>query len=239
MKPEIVIADPPDLAREFARRLSAALRQAAAGGRACGIALPGGSVAETFLPVLAAAGSDWRGAAWFWGDERAVPPDHPDSNYGLAKRLLLDRIRPDPLRVHRMPGEAADLEAAARACEAMFVEVLGEAAALDVALLGVGPDGHVCSLFPGHPALGERGRRVVAVTDSPKPPPRRLTLTRAALAAARTVVVAAFGETKAEVIREAAEDPQSMLPVALVLREAREALLLLDPAAARLLASGR
>jgi 6-phosphogluconolactonase len=239
VKPEIVVDAPPALAREFARRLRPALAQATADHRPWAIALPGGSVAETFFPVLAAADLDWRPVAFFWGDERAVPPTHPDSNYALARRLLLERIPLDPAQVHRMPAESPDLETAARACEATLVDVLGEPPVLDVALLGVGPDGHVCSLFPGHAALAEPVRRVVAVTDSPKPPPGRLTLTRAALAAARTVTVAAFGAAKAAVIREAVEDPASMLPVALALRESRRALLLLDPPAARLLAPDR
>jgi 6-phosphogluconolactonase len=99
-------------------------------------------------------------------------------------------------------------------------------------LLGVGPDGHVCSLFPGHPLLDEQHRFVAAILDSPKPPPRRLTLTLPALAAARLLVVAAFGEATAAVMREALEDPKSGLPVALALRGAKQALVLLDAAAA-------
>jgi 6-phosphogluconolactonase len=99
----------------------------------------------------------------------------------------------------------------------------------------VGPDGHVCSLFPGHPLLAERRRWVAVVEDSPKPPPRRLTLTLPVLAAAELVVVAALGTSKAEVVREALADKESALPLALVVRQARRAVLLLDPDAAQLI----
>ena len=102
-------------------------------------------------------------------------------------------------------------------------------------LLGVGPDGHVCSLFAGHPVLAVRDRAVAAVEDSPKPPPRRLTLTLPVVTGADQVAVVALGRGKAEVIRAAVEDPGSPLPVALVAREARRTLFLLDPEAASLL----
>ena len=111
----------------------------------------------------------------------------------------------------------------------------GERAGRGGALLGVGPDGHVCSLFAGHPLLAERKRSVAAIEDSPKPPPRRLTLTLPVLTGADLVVVVALGEGKAEIVRSALEDPRSALPVALVAQQARESLFLLDAGAARLL----
>jgi 6-phosphogluconolactonase len=116
-----------------------------------------------------------------------------------------------------------------------MTRVLGAPPRLDIALLGVGPDGHVCSLFPGHPLLLERERSVAPIEDSPKPPPRRLTLTLPALWSAEVLVVAALGEGKAAVLRDALEDPGSELPVALAMRGARGALVLLDPPAASLL----
>ena len=131
-----------------------------------------------------------------------------------------------------MRADDDDKDAAARAYESILVEHAGSPPALDVALLGVGPDGHVCSLFPGHRLLQEEIRLVAPISDSPKPPPQRLTLTLPALAAARLLVVAVFGAAKARVMREALEDPASRLPVALVLRGATQALLLLDPPAA-------
>jgi 6-phosphogluconolactonase len=99
-------------------------------------------------------------------------------------------------------------------------------------LLGVGDDGHVCSLFPNHPLLAEERRWVAAVTDSPKPPSSRLTLTLPALGAARVIVLAAFGESKASAVRAALWDPDSSLPMAVAIRRSQHALILLDPAAA-------
>jgi len=213
------------LARDLERRAGAAI---AARGR-FSLALPGGSVAEAFLPVLSRAAIDWSRVDLFFGDERAVPPEHSDSNFALAKRLLLD---PVAARVHRLRGESEDLGAEASRAEHDLVETAGPDGALDVALLGVGPDGHVCSLFPGHPALRENARLIAVVEDSPKPPPRRITLTLPALRRARCVAVAAFGAAKADVVAEAVGNPDSTLPVALVVRQARDAWLLLDPAAA-------
>lgn len=194
------------------------------------IALPGGSVATEGFPRLAASELDWAHVDVFWGDERAVPPTHPDSNFGVARSLLLDRVGAPPERIHRMLADREDLDQAARDYEATV-----RAVGLDLVLLGVGPDGHVCSLFPGHALLAEEARWVMPIEDSPKPPPRRLTLTLPALAAARSVIVVVLGAAKATVVRDAVEDELSELPLALVLRGASRSLLLLDPAAASLL----
>ena len=235
MKPEIVVDIPDALAHVFADRFAAAAQAAIAARGQFSCALPGGSVAETFFPVLARAQLAWDKVEFFWGDERAVGPDEPDSNYGLAKRLLLDPVRADPQRVHRMAGEGRDLEAAARSYEAEMVRVLGEPPRIDLVVLGLGPEGHICSLFPGHPLLRERVRRVAAIIDSPKPPPRRITFTMLPLELAGTICVAGFGDSKAAAIREAVEAPDSQIPVALALRAARRALILVDPPAAGLL----
>jgi len=228
---ETIIAPPMELASVFAERVVDAAADARGRGRALSLVLPGGSVAETFLPVLADTGFDWSAIDVFWGDERAVPAEHPDSNYRLADELLLAHVSIPSARVHRMPGDAAQLDAGALAYEAELIRVLGSPPRFDVVLLGVGPDGHVCSLFPGHRALAEATRLVVAVTDSPKPPPSRLTLTLPALDEA-AIFVAAFGETKADVIRQALSDERCQLPVALAARRGRSATFLLDPAAA-------
>ncbi len=235
MKPEIVIAAPETLGHVFAERFAALARPAitAAGHFSC--ALPGGSVAEAFFPPLARTSVAWDAVEFFWGDERAVGPDNPDSNYGLAKRLLLDPVGADPRRVHRVVTEGGDLEAAARAYQEDLRRVLGDPPHIDVVVLGVGPEGHICSLFPGHALLRERVRLVAAITDSPKPPPRRITFTMLPLELARTICIAGFGESKAHAIREAVERPDSEMPVALALRAAQQALVLVDPAAASLL----
>jgi 6-phosphogluconolactonase len=232
MAPQIHVGEAPALSARLARLFEDQAGRAQEGRGVCAVALPGGSVAGIFFPDLARAQCDWSRVAFFWGDERAVPPDHPDSNYGLARRLWLEPAGIPGASVHRMPADAADLTLAARAYEEEMTRVLGTPSRLDVALLGVGPDGHVCSLFPGHSLLQERDRRVAAIEDSPKPPPRRLTLTLPALWAAEVVVVAAMGEGKAGVLREALEDPASELPVAQAMRGAGRVVVLLDPPAA-------
>ena len=234
LRVETIVATPAELARVFADRLTIAARLAQKNGRALSLVLPGGSVAEIFLPVIAEAAVDWAQVNVFWGDERAVGPDHPESNYRLADALLLSRVAIDRARVHRMPADGPELDAGASAYEAELVRVLGKPPRFDVVLLGVGPDGHVCSLFPGHQALEETSRRVVAVTDAPKPPPRRLTLTLAALEGAE-IYIAAFGAAKAEVVRSALLTPASPLPVARAARAGARTAFLLDRDAAGLL----
>jgi 6-phosphogluconolactonase len=235
MKPEVIIDSRAALATAFAERFAAEALAAIAARGSFSCALPGGSVAQAFFPALAQARVAWDKVDFFWGDERAVGADDPDSNYGLARRLLLDAVRADPARVHRIAGECADLDAAARAYEATLVRVLGNPPRIDMVVLGFGPEGHVCSLFPGHRLLNESVRCVAAIIDSPKPPPRRITLTRQPLDLARMVCVAGFGAPKANVIRDALQDPRSQLPVALALRGARRALVLTDAPAAALL----
>jgi 6-phosphogluconolactonase len=223
------------LAENLAGRFEVAGRQAITSRSRFTVALPGGSVATTFFPRLARVPLDWSNVDFFWGDERAVPPSDPDSNYALARTLWLEPARVPAERVHRMKAEEADLGKAAADYAGELERVAGSPPRLDLVLLGVGPDGHVCSLFAGHPVLAVRDAAVAVVEDSPKAPPRRLTLTLPVLTAAELVVVVALGRGKAEVIRAAIEDAASALPVALVARQARRTALLLDPDAARLL----
>jgi len=199
------------------------------------LALPGGSVATSFFPRLARVPFDWSRTDFFWGDERAVPPDHPDSNYAAARSLWLTPAGVPEASVHRMKAEEPDLGEAAADYARELAGVAGSPPRLDLVLLGVGPDGHVCSLFAGHPVLGLRDRAVAVVEDSPKPPPRRLTLTLPVVTGAALVIVVALGRGKAEIIRAALEDSGSALPVALVARQARRATFLLDAEAASLL----
>jgi len=212
---ETIVATPAELASAFAARVASTAQRVQATGRALSLVLPGGSVAEGFFPVLAQAAIDWSMV----------------EVYRLADELLLRRVAIDRSRIHRMEAEAADLYAAARQYETDLGQTLGIPPRFDLVLLGVGPDGHVCSLFPGHRALDETARRVVAVTDSPKPPPARLTLTLAALAGAE-IYIAAFGAAKAAVVGEALTNRTSRLPVARAARAGRATLFLLDDGAA-------
>jgi 6-phosphogluconolactonase len=235
MLPEIVIRDSAGLAESLAVLLTREAESALAARASFSVALSGGSVATSFFPRLARLPVDWSRTDFFWCDERAVPPTDPESNYAAARVLWLEPAGVPAARVHRMPADAPDLATAARGYERELVRALGETPRLDLVLLGVGPDGHVASLFPGHRTLGEEQRLVLAVEDSPKPPPRRLTLSLPPLTAARLVVVAALGAAKAEVVQEALEDARSVLPLALVLRGAARSAVLLDAdAAARL-----
>jgi 6-phosphogluconolactonase len=231
MTAEVVVKSPADLAAVFMDRLMGLALRARAEDRSLSVALPGGSVAETFLPVAARAQLDWTAIDWFWGDERAVPPDHLDSNFRVANDLLFSRVPIDASRIHRMRGEASDLSAAASDYELELMRMLGVPPRFDLVLAGVGADGHVCSLFPDHAALRETSRFVVAITDAPKPPPARLTLTLPALADT-VLVIAAFGASKTFAVAEALENRASNLPMALAARCARHALFLVDPPAA-------
>lgn len=200
-------------------------------GRAS-LALPGGSVADTCLPRLTSVRLEWRRVHVAFGDDRAVPPDDADSNYGRASRLLLSRVPVPSAHVYRIPGESPDLDVAAADYERTLVGALGTPPVIDVVLLGVGEDGHVCSLFPGHDVAPAPAGWVAAVRDAPKPPPRRLTLTMPTLLAARHVLVVAMGAAKAPAIREALADQASLLPVARVLHAGQQVELVLDTAAA-------
>lgn len=172
------------------------------------VALSGGDTPRPLYQSLAspdlAMKIPWKRIHLFWGDERAVPPDHPDSNYRTAYETLIAHVPIPPENVHRMPGEKSDLQAAA--CE--YEEILrrffggppGEWPVFDLIFLGIGSDGHTASLFPGSPALNEKERWVVAV-PAEKVRSARLTLTLPVLNQARQIVFLAAGKEKAPVVR--------------------------------------
>src|SRR5262249_42492587 len=158
------------------------------------LAVPGGSVAAAFLPVLARTVLPWEHVRLFWVDERAVPATDLASNYGTARRLWLGAAAASRVAWHPLFDGviSADevvahlaLERAARDQSRELERLLGAPPAFDVALLGVGEDGHVASLFPGHPAFLSPTGWVVPVYDAPKPPRHRLTITLPVLRAAR------------------------------------------------------
>ena len=194
------------------------------------VALTGGSAAPALFPTLATLAVNWSRTEIFWSDERAVPPDHPDSNYALASKLLLVPARVPAARIHRMLGELPDLDQAARRASDELRSVAGSPPHLDIALLGVGADGHIASIFPGHDLGGAALQPCLPVYDSPKPPARRLTLAFPVLADAGAVIVIALGRTKAPVMRAALADSGDT-PIAELLRRAASSLVLLDRAA--------
>jgi 6-phosphogluconolactonase len=239
MPPEIIVDKPPNLAEALASRFESEGGRALAAKGRFAVALPGGSVATAFFPRLARVPFDWSRTEFFWGDERAVPPSDPESNYGLARSLWLEPAAVPAERIHRMDADTPDPQGAAASYAAELVRVLGTPPRLDFVLLGVGPDGHVCSLFPGHALLREQRRWVAPIENAPKPPSRRLTATLPLLTNAELVVVAALGIAKAEVLREAIEQPASSLPLALVMRATRRTVVLIDAAAASSLSGAR
>jgi len=190
---ETVVDKAESLAESLAARFEEEARHAVAARGRFTVALPGGSVATSFFPRLARVPFDWSRTDFFWGDERAVPPDHADSNYAAARSLWLTPAGVPEASVHRMKAEEPDLAQAAADYARELAEVAGSPPCLDLVLLGVGPDGHVCSLFAGHPVLGLRDRAVAVVEDSPKPPPRRLTLTLPVVTGAALLGVVLLG----------------------------------------------
>jgi 6-phosphogluconolactonase len=155
----------------------------------------------------------------------------------MALRMLLVPARVPAARIHRMQGELPEIEQAARRATDELRSIAGDPPALDLVLAGVGEDGHVASIFGGRsaPSSGAKTDPVVAVHDSPRPPPRRLTLTLDVLSGAGLVIVAAFGASKAAAMRDALERSGATTPVAELLRRAISPVVLLDREAAGLL----
>jgi len=228
MNPDVVVAPLPMLLERLIEDVREESARANARRGLFAMALTGGSVGVFGFPALATVPFDWNLTHLFWGDERAVPTTSDDSNFGLARKLWLTPAGVTAAAIHRMPADNPDLNAAAHHYRDEILRVLGASPRFDHVLLGVGPDGHVASLFPGHPALSEERELVLPIVDSPKPPPRRLTLTMPMLTGAERVVVMALGNMKAAAMKEALTRDDSSLPVALVLRRSRRPLVLLD-----------
>lgn len=196
------------LSRAAADEVVAIIEQAlAARGRAF-VALSGGSTPKTLYADLATRRLDWTRVTLFWSDERAVPPDHADSNFRLAKEALFDHL--PRLVAHRMHGEAADLQAAAGDYERQILKDI-PGRAFDLILLGLGPDGHTASLFPGSAALSER-QRLVTANVVPSLETTRLTFTFPLLNAARNVLFLVAGKNKAPAVAQVLEGPPGTLP---------------------------
>lgn len=186
------------------------------------VALAGGSTPRALYETLAGApwrdDIDWR-ASWIWfGDERCVPPTHEDSNYRMAQETLLSRVDCPPSQVQRMEGER-DPHAAARDYQRLLEERLPREELpdlpprLDLVLLGLGPDGHIASLFPDTPILDQRGTLVDAVFV-PRLSAWRVSLTYPLIEAARRVMMLVTGESKADIVAAVLADRAPELPVA-------------------------
>ncbi|HUH15232.1 MAG TPA: 6-phosphogluconolactonase [Gaiellaceae bacterium] len=188
------------------------------------LALSGGGTVGRAYELAAELRPDWSGLDVWFGDDRAVPPNDERSNHRLVRAALLDRLSRLP-EVHRVRGELGAEAAAARYDDEL------EGITLDLALNGIGPDGHTASLFPGAPGLDERARRAIAAEAGLEPFVPRVTMTPPMFADAALLVYLVTGAGKAEAVRRAfAADPSPDVPASLI--RGRETLALLDPEAA-------
>ncbi|MCY7373438.1 MAG: 6-phosphogluconolactonase [Spirochaetaceae bacterium] len=246
----LVHRDPDELAAAVAARLLTRLVDVQSARGSASLVLTGGSIARRIYEAVAespARGAvDWRRLDVWWGDERFLPSGDAERNETLARESLLDALPLDPARVHPMPAsdgpDGNDPEAAAsryadELSQASRPEDHGPAPAFDVCLLGVGPDGHIASLFPGMPALYDE-RPVVAVRGAPKPPPVRISLTVPVVQGSREVwcVVAGADKAKAVAMALSGAGPTQVPAAAATGRD--RTLWLLDRAAARSLPPG-
>jgi 6-phosphogluconolactonase len=195
------------------------------------VALAGGETPRRAYELLAESIHDWDGVELWFGDERCVGPDDPESNYHMVAETLLAHAAIDPARVHRIPGELGPYDAArayaAELCEHVPRDENGTPV-LDVVVLGLGVDGHTASLFPGGEEL-ESQDICVAVTRAPKPPPERVTLSLPVLRAARHCVMLATGASKADAVAAVIAGPDRHVPASL-LRAGRLELIVDDAA---------
>jgi 6-phosphogluconolactonase len=267
MHPEIWIGEDAEaLAREGVRRISETARRSIAARGRFVLALAGGNTPRKLYKILAATdGIDWRHVEIFFSDERLVPLGDQDSNYRMARETLLDHVAIPPGQVHAVPTHLPPDEAAV-AYELALREILGvKEPRLDVALLGMGPDGHTASIFPGSrllagldndfliddpntgPLSNQRPtptlntfateRLIAPVTDSPKPPPQRVTMTPYVLNLSRHVLVLVAGEDKVAAVSAALESDARIaeIPVRAIAPPTGELVWLLDRRAARAL----
>lgn len=195
--------DSASLAQHIAHRFTGRLAEIQAEGRRPSVVLTGGTVATAAYELIAdsvGAPVDWTAVDMYWGDERFVPLGDSDRNDQQALDAFLTRVGVPQAGLHRIAGDDGSLTAAEAATA--YAATLPEGA-FDIVLLGMGPDGHVASLFPGFPQLHEMALRAVPVPDSPKPPPVRISLTYPVLNHADAVWFLVSGEGKAEAVARA------------------------------------
>jgi 6-phosphogluconolactonase len=224
------------LAQAAARRVVDAARESIARSGTFTFTLSGGSTPKALYELLAndeyRDRIDWPRVEIFFGDERTVPPDHPDSNYRMANQALLSKVPIKPENIHRMRGEI-DPEQAAKEYGQLLKRRFGDDGGPDLVLLGIGDDGHTASLFPHTAALRETKHRAFA-NPVPKLNTTRLTLTAPLINRAGEILVLSAGENKAPVIRQILEEPPDpdRLPIQMIFPASGNLTYLLDVAAA-------
>lgn len=215
----VILEDEDEVANVVANRLAGAARE---GGN---VVLTGGTTPRRAYERAAKLAPDWSNVALWWGDERCVPPDDENSNYGMARKALLDNLDRWPREVHRIKGELGKERAAED-----YDQELGDTQ-LDLLLLGIGPDGHVASLFPNAPTLRQR-RRVLPAEAGFEPFIDRVTLSLPTLRSAQEILFVVAGKAKAEAARRAfAEEPGPETPASLVRASSGRTTAILDRAA--------
>jgi 6-phosphogluconolactonase len=221
-------ADAEGVAQRAAEQIARQLQRTCREAGVAHLALSGGSTPTRTYELLAGEQTDWATVEVWFADERCVAPHEPDSNYRLAAESLLEPAGVPPERVHRMKGElgpeegARDYAAALRAHGPSAESGLGAKGlpVLDLVVLGIGPDGHVASLFPGADTLDPTARELcLGVHNSPKPPPQRITLSLAMLRAARSCLLLATGASKADALNAMLAEPTPHVPASLLRRE--------------------
>lgn len=240
-EPTVLVHRTPELLAEaVCARLITTLVDVQSTGRIPSWVLTGGTIADRVHAAVNASPAreavDWSRVEFWWGDERFLPAGDPDRNETQARRALLDDLRLDPALVHPMPPSDAVADDPDRAAAA-YADALraasrpedhGDVPTFDILMLGVGPDGHVASLFPELPALHEETRAAVAVRGAPKPPPVRVTLTMPVLKRAREVWFVVSGEEKARAVHLALSGAGELQIPAAGPRGAQQTLWLLD-----------
>lgn len=237
MSPVVLVhPDESVLAASIAARLITSLADVQASGSGGSVVLTGGGIGTACLAAVAASPAlkavDWSRVEFWWGDERFVPSGDPARNETGARDALLDHIPADPALIHPMATSdgayGSDVDAAATAYAAIVP------ASFDIVLLGIGPEGHIASLFPDRPELSDT-RLAVPVRNSPKPPPTRISLTYGPIRSASEVWILASGSSKADAIAAVVDGaPASECPAAGAIGRTRTLLLVDEAAAAKL-----
>jgi 6-phosphogluconolactonase len=234
----LVLASPAELFRAAAEQFRDCAAQAVAERGRFSVALSGGSTPKGLYSLLASgsiANIPWDKICFFWGDERHVPPDHPESNFRMAQESLLSKVPVPADHVFRIRGEEQDADVAARQYEralaTFFALQPGQFPRFDLILLGIGPDGHTASLFPGSTAVQE-DRRLVVATWVEKFKTYRITFTYPVINRAACVMFLVDGADKAAVVQKVFQDTSANLPAQKIQPSPGKLLWLLDSAAA-------
>ena len=223
-----ILPDADELAQAIADRLTAEVAAIQAEGRTPRVVLTGGTIAVTAYQRIDADSADWANVGFWFGDERFVPEGHADRNDQQARDAFLDRV--GATQVHSVAGNDCSLSAAEAADQ--YAATLPDEP-FDVVLLGIGPDGHVASLFPHHDELNQSDRDCVELFDSPKPPPVRISMTFPALNRTESVWFLVSGEEKTDAVSRALADDGTIDETpARGARGRQETVWLLDEAAA-------